>query len=138
MPFDAQHQLGFGLVLATFLVFAMARTSAQKTSAAEIPFSFSADQQDLPAGIYGVRLFPTDRLVSLFNRKSGRQALLPVRLESDRAIQIHGRLVFQRKGNHAILTQIWFASESIHVEFQFPPKSLDRTKLSQSFEVPMK
>jgi hypothetical protein len=84
------------LPLATGLLCAASNASAQTSATFTVPFAFSANNWDMPAGSYNVQRL-TYRIVSLRNLKTGRNHLLMVRPDdSERMTDTTGRLVFQR------------------------------------------
>jgi len=109
------------LPLATGLLCAAANASAQSIQTATIPFAFSADHQQFPAGTYEVRRL-SDGLMSLYNLDTRKIQLLMVRAEGGRAVQTRGRLVFHRGETLNSLTQVWIAGTTIHSELMAQPE----------------
>jgi len=109
------------LPLAAGLLCATASASAQTAERAAIPFAFTADHQQFPAGTYEVGRL-SDGVMSLCNLDTGRTQLLMVRLEGGRAIETRGRLTFLRDGTQYSLMQVWIAGTDIHSELVVQPK----------------
>ncbi len=89
-------------------VLSAAATLGATIETATIPFTFSADHQQFPAGTYEVRRL-SDGLMSLSNLETGKIQLLMVRLEGGRVVQTRGRLIFHRDETGNSLTQAWLA-----------------------------
>ncbi|HTV56067.1 MAG TPA: hypothetical protein VMI06_14285 [Terriglobia bacterium] len=111
----------FSLSLATGLLCATSSASAQTSERATIPFAFTADHQQFPAGTYEVRRLP-DGLMSLYNLETGKIQLLMVRLEAGRTVQTRGRLVFHHDETGNSLMQVWIAGTTVHTELMVQPK----------------
>src|SRR5580704_12577359 len=95
----------FSLPVAAGLLCAAPGASAQTTQTAVIPFAFSANGHQLPAGAYQVRLL-SKCILSLYSANANRTELLMVHPEGGRVIETRGRLVFHRHGTRSDLTQI--------------------------------
>jgi hypothetical protein len=110
------------LPLATGLLCAASNASAQTSATFTVPFAFSANNWDMPAGSYNVQRL-TYRIVSLRNLKTGRNHLLMVRPDdSERMTDTKGRLVFQRYGTRNYLKQVWIDCASVHSELVVRPR----------------
>ena len=109
------------LSLATGLLCATSNASAQTSERATIPFAFTADHQQFPAGTYEVRRLP-DGLMSLYNLETGKIQLLMARLEAGRTVQTRGRLVFHHDETGNSLMQVWIAGTTVHTELMVQPK----------------
>jgi len=109
------------LPLATGLLCATANASAQSSETVTIPFAFSADHQQVPAGTYEVRLLSSSFL-SLYNLRTAKTQILMVRPDEKRVIETRGRLTFLRDGTQYSLMQVWIAGTDIHSELAFQPK----------------
>lgn len=107
--------LSLGLALTTGLLCAAISASAQTTTSVTVPFGFSADHQNVPAGSYKVQLL-SDRFLSFCNIKTNKTQVVMVRPESGQIIETQGRLVFQRHDGQLFLKQVWIAGTSMHSE----------------------
>lgn len=130
------------LPLATGLLCAAANASAQTAERATIPFAFSANHRQLPAGTYEVRRL-SDGVLSLCNLETGRTQLLIVRREDERGVETRGRLVFHHGETGNSLMQVWIAGTTIHSELMVQPKLQQTTakndpSAGSSIEVAMK
>jgi hypothetical protein len=131
------------LPLATGLLCAAPHASAQTSASFTVPFAFSANNQNVPAGSYNLRR-ESSCMLSLENVKTGKSQFLMVRPDdSGQAIETQGRLVFQRYGTHIYLTQVWSPGTSRHSELVVQPKvEQDLAKripqAGSSFEVALK
>jgi hypothetical protein len=131
------------LPLATTLLCAAPHAGAQNSASFTVPFAFSANNQNVPAGSYNVQPV-SSCILALHNVKTGRRLFLMVLPnDSGRAIETQSRLVFRRYGTHAYLTQVWSSGTSTHSELVVQPKTeRDLAKGSpqagSSFEVALK
>ncbi len=107
--------------LAAGLLCAASDASAQTAERATVPFAFSADHQQFPAGTYEVRRC-ADGVMSVSNLETGKTELLMVRLEAARAVETHGRLVFHHDEAGNTLMQVWIAGTTIDSELMVQPK----------------
>jgi len=108
------------LSLATGLLCATSNASAQTSERATIPFAFTADHQQFPAGTYEVRRLP-DGVMSVCNLETGNTKLLLARLEAGRQVQTRGRLVFNHDESGNSLIQVWIPGTTIHSELMAQP-----------------
>jgi hypothetical protein len=113
--------------------------SAQNKASVNVPFTFMANHQVVPAGHYQVLASETS--LTLIDASTGRtQALLLVRHESGDAIETQGRLTFKVSGTHRVLVEAQFAGSSTHSRLLAQPKE-ERTvaRIAEpSIEVAMK
>lgn len=134
----------FSLPVATGLLCAAPGASAQTTQTAVIPFAFSANGHQLPAGAYQVRLL-SKCILSLYSANANRTELLMVHPEGGRVIETRGRLVFHRHGTRSDLTQIRVPGTSFYSELVVRPATQSKTQLASadsaqagsSFEIAM-
>lgn len=110
------------LFLATGLLCAGANASAQTTATVNVPFAFSADNQNVAAGSYKVELL-SDRYLALLNTTTNQTQVLMVRPEAGQAIETRGRMVFHQDGSRKYLAQVWMAGTSLHSEMVVQHKS---------------
>ena len=103
------------LSLMTGLLCAGANASAQTTASVQIPFAFSADNQNVAAGSYKVELL-SDRFLSVRNVATNQTQVLMVRPEAGQAIETRGRMVFHQDGSRKYLAQVFIAGTSLHSE----------------------
>jgi hypothetical protein len=130
----------FSLSLATGLLCAGAKASAQTTASVSIPFAFSADNQYVAAGSYKVELL-SDRFLSLRNIATNRTQVLMVRPEAGRSIETRGRLVFRQDGSRKYLAEVWLAGTSLHSELAVQHKRESesaKSKAMTTFELAMR
>ena len=81
---------------------------------ANIPFAFTADNANLPAGDYTVSVMAPFNLIKL-QSKDGRSVAMIAALATPAAgTSGQSKLVFQRYGSHYILDQIWQEGSSVH------------------------
>jgi hypothetical protein len=96
----------FSLPLAAGLLASAIPASAQTSLKVDIPFAFSANNQNLPAGSYWVQR-QSDYFLSIRNVKTASTVVVMIYPEKGSPLESHSRLVFAREGNHSYLTQVW-------------------------------
>jgi len=98
------------LFAATTTVFAqMENRTLMKVS---IPFSFSVEDHNLPAGQYYVRSINPDHSIALVNADGGQSLMVTYTPESEGSASQNSRLVFSKYGNEYFLTQVWTKGEA--------------------------
>lgn len=110
-------------LIGTFaLVVSAARdASAQNQSHVKVPFAFTANHHQVPAGYYEVLSSETSlTLINVNSRKV--EAILLTRKESGDAIETRGRMEFFVSGGRHVLTQVQFAGSSMHSLLLGQPK----------------
>jgi copper(I)-binding protein len=110
-------------LIGTFaLVVSAARdASAQNQSHVNVPFAFTANHHQMPAGYYEVLASETSlTLVNVNSRKI--EAIFLTRKESGDAIETRGRMEFYVSGSRHVLTQVQFAGSSMHSMLLGQPK----------------
>jgi frataxin-like iron-binding protein CyaY len=105
------------VAIATFLtMLAVASVHAQNAGdfAVSIPFEFAAAGKTLPAGDYYLRrTFDNARVVIRLESKNGSQSIyLATHAVQNIEIQNQSKLVFNKYGEQAFLTQVWMAGRS--------------------------
>ena len=106
----------FSVVLAAVAVIVTiaAPLSAQSVRlTANIPFEFSAGDKTLPAGAYSVMSTSTPNLIQVRNVETHASMLALTGSLDSGVLSRAGapRLVFNRYGDHYVLSQIWGGSE---------------------------
>ena len=96
----------FSLPLTAGLLGSAIPASAQTSLKVDIPFAFSANNQQLPAGSYWVQR-QSDYFLSIRNVKTASTVVVMIHPEQGGALESHSRLIFVREGNHSYLTQVW-------------------------------
>jgi hypothetical protein len=114
-------RLILSLPLAAGLLCTAANASAQTAESVTIPFAFSADHLQFPAGTYQVRRL-SSVLMSLYNFETRKMELVMVRPEDGRAVQTRGRLVFHHDETGNSLMQVWIPGTTIHSELTVQPR----------------
>jgi hypothetical protein len=131
----------FSLSVAAGLLCAAPGASAQTAQTAVIPFAFSANGQQLPAGTYEVRLL-SKCILSLYSANTNTTQLLMVHTGGGGVIETQGRLVFHRDGTNRDLMQIRVPGTSFYSELEVQPRfqraSAKNTPADSSFEIAMK
>jgi len=83
-----------------------AAAQAQSVTA-NIPFSFSANDQKVPAGIYRISLQAPRYLSFVATQSTRKQYLMLVQPTGEQNSQDGGRLTFRRHGDSNYLYQVW-------------------------------
>lgn len=109
------------LPLAAGLLCATSSASAQTAETVTIPFAFTADHQQFPAGNYRIKLL-SSYILSLGNIGTAKSELVMVRPDDGGGIETRGRLIFQRTGTEYSLTQVRIPGTSLHSELAVQPK----------------
>jgi hypothetical protein len=100
------RNLLFSLPLAAGLLASTIPASAQTSLKVDIPFAFSANNQQLPAGSYWVQR-QSDYFLSIRNVKTASTVVVMIYPEKGSPLESHSRLIFVREGNKNYLTQVW-------------------------------
>lgn len=120
---------------------APAQTSPAAT--ATIPFAFSVNGANMPAGRYALKMV-SENMVSVLNLTTRTTQLWMVRPEYGREPQSRGRLIFERNGGSSYLTQVWLAGSTNHSEMIGRPKherevvAKNASSTISSFEIALK
>jgi hypothetical protein len=120
--------LSLSLIAGSFAI-APNMPAQQESITAQVPFSFSANDQQFEAGQYVIRpLNPFELIVS--NITTHQNRILPVSSMGLRAIQSNGRLLFHRyNGNERYLYQVWMPGRSDFSELS-PTRREQQTMLT--------
>ena len=87
---------------------------AQSKAFVRVPFAFTANHQNFPAGYYKLELL-SDRVLSFTDNDTGKHhAILMVRPDPVPYIETRGVMRFLRTENRHYLTEIRFAGSSTH------------------------
>jgi hypothetical protein len=127
------------LPLATSLLCAAPHAAAQTSASFTVPFAFSANNQEVPAGSYNIQL--QNRFLYLRSLKTTKTVILMVRPDDSARMTDTGRLVFQRYGRRNYLKQVWIGGTSRHSELVVRPRveqELAKGTSQSSFEVALK
>jgi hypothetical protein len=111
----------FSLPVSAALLCAAPAASAQTSLVANIPFAFTANHVQLPAGRYQVEL-KSDCFLDLHNIQTGKSVFAMVRPERGSVVVNRGKLIFQRTGNHIYMTQVWTTGTDRHSDLTGRPK----------------
>jgi len=101
-------------ILGVFFGLAVTSAHAQAPSkvAVNIPFEFSAGKTTLPPGVYSVKRLSAETVtVRSEDSKSSVILYAPVTHTSSDPNAVE-RLVFERYGEHFVLSQIWLTADS--------------------------
>jgi hypothetical protein len=78
-----------------------------------IPFSFTVDNQTLPAGVYFVKAVTPEHSISLTSADRKHATIVNDLPNYAGAPSENSRLVFHKYGNEYFLTQVWTKGESV-------------------------
>ena len=93
-----------------------------------IPFNFSANDQNVPAGIYRISL-EAPRFLSLVDTQSTRkQYLMLVQPTGEQNSQVGGPLIFRRYGDSNYLYQVWMPGQGEGRQFVRSRAEQDRLR----------
>jgi len=100
-----------GLALASA---AVANGQANNRVVAQIPFDFTAGNEDCRSGKYDVRVINGDDLISIQNGAAGDQmlGLTHTSASAKNGQALNAKLVFHRYGKTYFLSQVWMAGEN--------------------------
>ena len=88
-------------------------TSSQRLMTVNIPFAFSAEGHDLPAGEYLVLTVTPERSIRIACTDGKHTAVVNTLPNYANAPSQNSRLVFHRYGNEYFLTQVWTAGQNV-------------------------
>jgi hypothetical protein len=78
-----------------------------------IPFSFTVDNQALPAGVYFLKAVTPEHSISLTSADSRHTTIVNDLPNYGGAPSLNSRLVFHKYGNEYFLTQVWTKGDSV-------------------------
>jgi hypothetical protein len=123
-------KLLLSLPLAAGLLGSAIHASAQTNFDVNVPFAFSANHQQLPAGHYRVQLV-SDRFLSIRNVKTASTIVVMVRPEEGRLFESYSRLVFDRQGSRNYLTQVWAPGTNMYSNLVVRPPQVNQELAKQ-------
>lgn len=103
-------------LVAGLLAVAPAAQAQTAAANATIPFAFSADNYNLPAGTYRIEMI-SDRVLSFRDVTTGKTHCLMVLPDWNVEPKDQGRLLFRRYGNHSYLSQVSIAGRGGESDF---------------------
>jgi len=108
---NARTLLSIIVLLAVVSIGAQAqeRTFAK----ANIPFAFTVENVNLPAGTYTISALPPYNMIKMQSEEGGNAAMAPVIPTPAKAESSQSKLVFQRIGDHYFLARVWERGNSI-------------------------
>jgi hypothetical protein len=110
------------LLIALAVSVASTTASAQATGTIYIPFAFTANHQQVPAGVYKVDLL-SDRYLALIDSKTGTtRTVLLVRPEQGPNVSARSGFVFHFSGVRYYLKEVKIAGSSMRSELTVQPK----------------
>jgi hypothetical protein len=125
------------LITITLLLTAAATLFAQIENRplmkVNVPFSFTVDNQTLPAGVYFVKTITPEHSISLTSPTSKHTTIINDLPNYAGAPSENSRLVFQRYGNEYFLTQVWIKGDNVE---RSPMVSKRQAEIAQSASRP--
>jgi hypothetical protein len=105
--------------LALSLGAALSRPAAAQAQSVtvNIPFGFSANDQNVPAGTYRISLQDPRYLSFVDTQSTGKQHLMLVQPTWEQNSQDGGRLIFRRYGDSNYLYQVWMPGQGAGRQF---------------------
>jgi hypothetical protein len=88
-------------------------TGHQKRRDSNVPFSFAAGDQSLPAGEYLVLTVTPERSIRIASTDGKHTAVVNTLPNYASAPSANSRLVFHRYGDEYFLTQVWTAGQNV-------------------------
>ena len=88
-------------------------TPSQRLMTVNVPFSFAAGDQFLPAGEYLVLTVTPERSIRIASTDGKHTAVVNTLPNYANAPSQNSRLVFHRYGNEYFLTQVWTAGQNV-------------------------
>jgi len=88
-------------------------TSSQRLMTVNIPFAFSAEGHDLPAGEYLVLTVTPERSIRIASTDGKHTAVVNTLPNYASQPSENSRLVFHRYGDEYFLTQVWTAGQNV-------------------------
>ena len=117
------------IVKSLFAILIMGSASAARLHAQDdpgvvfnVPFAFSVDGHAITAGNYQLNLVSSQYLMSIRNLKTGDLQVFSVHPEQERAIEAHGRLVFNGCGDHRYLTEFHIPGTNLYSNMITPSR----------------
>jgi hypothetical protein len=90
-----------------------------------IPFSFTVDNQTLPAGVYFVLSVTPERSIRLTSADSKHSTIVNDLPNYTSAPSADSRLVFHKYGNEYFLAQVWTKGESVARNPYISPRAME-------------
>ncbi len=114
----------FGALMTLIVAFAVAvpMVHAQTIMTANVPFAFSVEQNQLPAGSYSVR--EMGARATLIQSADGKEHVLGIYSNAGPSKSGETKLVFKKIGNSYFLSEIWTSARD--EGRQVPQSSLEK------------
>jgi hypothetical protein len=103
--------------LALSLGAALPEPAEAQSVTANIPFDFSANDQNVPAGTYRISLQDPRYLLFVDTQSTKKQYLMLVQPNWEQNSQDGGRLIFRRYGDSNYLYQVWMPGQGAGRQF---------------------
>lgn len=110
------------ILIATALLFAAVSAYVQAQErpllTATIPFAFTAENSNLPAGVYTVSTLPPYNRLKVQSADGRKVAMIPAIPSLSAGTSEQSKLVFHRIGNQYFLAQVWEQGSNLHRELR--------------------
>ena len=109
---SARTLITIALLVTAVSLFAQT-TPSQRLMTINVPFSFAAGDQSLPAGEYLVLTVTPERSIRIASTDGKHTAVVNTLPNYASAPSANSRLVFHRYGDEYFLTQVWTAGQNV-------------------------
>lgn len=96
----------FAMLISGGMLAASAQAQYMNGATVAIPFAFSAQNQNMTAGTYEVKLLPNSFLLAIHKAGIGGDFIFTVRPEESQSAPAHGYLIFRSNSSHLYLAEI--------------------------------
>jgi len=100
------------LLLAVVSVYVLAEERPLLT--ATVPFAFTAENTNLPAGAYTVSVLPPYNMIKVQSADGRKVAMIFASPSQSSGESQRAKLVFHRFGNQYFLAQVWEQGSNVH------------------------
>lgn len=91
-----------------------AQSQERQIAQADVPFSFTVQNTNLPAGVYTISILSPSHIIKVQSADGVKSAIVPAMPAESLEGSGQGKLVFRRFGNLYFLTQVWERGSNTH------------------------
>jgi hypothetical protein len=95
-----------------------AQSQERPIAQADVPFPFTVENTNLPAGAYTISVLPPSHIIKVQSADTGKSVIIPALPAETLQGAGQGKLVFRRFGNLYFLTQVWESGNKTHRDVQ--------------------
>lgn len=118
------------------LLYAATNAWAEASASVNIPFAFTANHHQMPAGYYKVERV-SNRFLSFIDVSTGKHVtFVLINPEQSESIAIRGALIFHVNGQRYMLTEVRIAGSSMRSRLIVQPSLVEEMAMKQSGERP--